>query len=298
MLLIIGWAGAEYGPGAREFLPAAVAGLCAESTLSGCLAALPAETKEKEWLLNFLSSVKRVTSIPAGVMVRAAVVSADDLVACDTFGLDEVVIIQDTADPGAAIDAVRTYRQERAGAMMRVRVWFDEAVRGGFQAQACAWKHDALIDDVGLTPFASQSPEIKGDGGVADRQPLSCEWLRSTITVTPSGEVVRCPAQLPEHGRADTAATAADVIARHASLRETAGSSPVCRSCYRLARFVGADVAVSSNEARPDMPRIAAVPQYRDFVGGDLRSFSPPEQGAAVASLMARIRALNSEGSS
>ncbi|HEV2833898.1 MAG TPA: hypothetical protein VGW58_01200, partial [Pyrinomonadaceae bacterium] len=92
MLLIIGWAGAEYGVDACEFLPVAVQGLCAQWKLSGCLAAFPAKAEEKEWLLSFLSSVRRFTSIHTGVLVRASVVSTADLVACDAAKLDQVVI--------------------------------------------------------------------------------------------------------------------------------------------------------------------------------------------------------------
>ena len=298
MLLIIGWAGAEYGVDACEFLPAAVQGFCVQEKLTGCLAALPAKAEQKEWLLSFLSSVRRVSSIHTGVLVRSSVVSTADLVACDAAKLDQVVIIQDTAEPGAAIDSVCAYQQEYPDSSMSIRVWFDEAVGDGYQAQVCAWKYGAMVDSVELSPFALQGSATNGDGGATDKQSLSCEWLESAITITPSGVVVSCPAHLPKNGHAEAASSTAEVLARHDACRDNAGSNPVCRSCHRLARFAGANEIVSPIEGRPGIRQFAAAPQYEDFVGGDLSSFSLPEQKASVAEFMARIRDLNSEGNS
>lgn len=301
MLMIIGWSGAEYGPGAREFLTTAMAGLCAESALSGCLAALPQRAGEREWLLPFLSSVRQVASIRTGVLVNSSILSGGDLTACDAAGLDEVVIIQDTTDPGAAIESVRAYQQERPAATMGIRVWLDAAVGGSFQAQVCAWKHGTLLTGIDLSPFPAQVAGHNGASGKTDVRPLACEWLRSALTLTPDGVVVPCPAHIAKNGNgnANLARSAADVRTRHAAWVETAGSSPVCRSCHRLARFVGADGFGSATEARPCMPQFApATLQYRDLVGCDANSLSSPEQEAAVAKFVSRIRALGSEGCS
>lgn len=303
MLMIIGWSGAEYGPGAREFLTTAVAGLCAESALSGCLAALPKRAGEREWLLPFLSSVRQVASIRTGVLVNSSILSSGDLTACDVAGLDEVVVIQDTSDPGAAIESVRAYQQERPAATMGIRVWLDEAVGGSFQAQVCAWKHGTLLTGIDLSPFPSQVAGRNGTAGKTDVRPLACEWLRSALTVTPDGVVVPCPAHIAKNsngnGHANAAHSAVDVLARHAAWVGTAGSSAVCRSCHRLARFVGADGIGSATEARPCVPQFApATLQYRDLVGCDANSLSSPQREAAVAKFVSRIRALGSEGHS
>ena len=303
MLMIIGWAGAEYGPGAREFLTTAVAGLCAETALSGCLAALPKRAGEREWLFSFLSSVRQVASIRTGVLASASILSTGDLSACDAVGLDEVVILQDTSDSAAAIESVRAYQKERPATTMGIRVWLDEAIGGGFQAQVCAWKHGTQLTGIDLSPFPIQVTGHNGTARKTDARPLACEWLRSALTVTPDGMVMPCPAHIAKNGNgnghANLAHTAADVLTRHAAWVNTAGSSPVCHSCHRLARFVGADGIGSATEARPGVPQCAPdALQYHDLVGCDANSLTSPEREEAVAQFVERIRTLGSEGRS
>src|SRR5579859_669709 len=301
MLMIIGWTGAEYGPGAREFLTTAMAGLCAGTALSGCLAALPQRAGEREWLFAYLSSVRQVASIRTGVLASASILSISDLSACEAVGLDEVVILQDTSDPGGAVESVRAYQKERPATTMGIRVWLDEAIGGAFQTQVCAWKHSTQLTGIDPSPFPIQVTGHNGTARRTDAKPLACEWLRSALTVTPDGMVVPCPAHMAKNGNGHTklAHTATEVLARHGALVDTAGCSPVCRSCHRLARFVGADGIGSATDARPGVPQFAPnALQYHDSVSCDANSLAPPEREAAVAKFVARIRALGSEGCS
>jgi hypothetical protein len=295
MLMIIGWATAEYGFEARHALTAAAAGLCAESVLSGCLAALPTETQGRDWLLSFLSSVKHVASIQTGALVNASSMSTADLIACDVSGLDEAIILQSDCDPAQAIAMVRAYRQVRPAATMGIRVWLEDAVQSGFQTQVCRWKHGTeMLASVERSPFCAGEIVKKGIAIAGDAQRLACGWLESALTVTTSGVAVPCPAHIPVAGDAYPITSATELLERHGTLLRTAGSNPLCSSCHRLARFVGADGLDAPALVRPFLPQyLPADPQYRDHVGWDAADLPAPEQEAAMAGLVSRIQALS-----
>jgi hypothetical protein len=295
MLMIIGWAAAEYGFEARQALTATAAGLCAESALSGCLAALPTDTQGRDWLLSFLSSVKHVASIQTGALVNASSMSAADLIACDVSGLDEVIILQNDCDPAQAIAMARAYRQARPTATMGIRVWLEDAVQSGFQTQVARWKHGTeMLASVERSPFCADEIVKEGTAIAGNAQPLACEWLQSALTVTTSGVEVPCPAHIPIAGDAYPITSATELLERHGSLLRSAGSNPICSSCHRLARFVGADGLDAPALVRPFLPQyLAADPQYRDHVAWDLADLPAPEQESALASLLARIQGLS-----
>ncbi len=295
MLMIIGWAVAEYGFEARQALTAAAAGLCANPTISGCLAALPTEMHGRNWLLSFLSSVKHVGSIQTGALVTASSMSADDLIACDVSGLDEVVILQNDSDPAHAIAMVRAYRQARPEATMGVRVWLEDPAQSGFQTQVCRWKHGTeMLASVERSPFCAEEVVQMGTAIAGDPRPLACEWLESALTVTTSGVVVPCPAHIPVAGNAFPITSATELVERHGTLLRSAGSNPLCSSCHRLARFAGADGLDAPPLNRPFLTHYpAADPQYRDHVGWNAADLPAPEQEAAMAGLASRILALS-----
>jgi hypothetical protein len=243
--------------------------------------------------------VKRRASIRTGVLVNASAMSSGDLAATDAAGLDEAIIVQDSGDPETTIELVRAYQHAHHAGMMSIRVWLNKGVRGALQAQVCAWKHaTGGLLAVEPAPFWSQEIEGSTPTAVTAAQPLNCEWLRTALTVSASGIVVPCPAHILQNGHGSQAKSAADMITRRSVLLQTVGANPVCRSCDRLARFVGAIDFESPTQTRPRVLRYEAGPrEYQDHVGRDAGRLSPPEQQAALADLVARIRAVGPERS-
>lgn len=297
MLMILGWIGTEYGPEMREFLPDILAGVCNESAVSACLAALPEKTDERAWLLALLSSLKQVTAVRTGALVRASTLSADNLVACDRSGLDDIIIVQDKHDPRNAINNVRVYERGRPSGTMSIRVWLDD-MQEPFQSQVCAWKYGTgVVSSVELSPFRAQPASY----GIAARTSLpqfSCEWLRSAVTISSRGAVLPCPAHLKERPPSVPARSMVDVLVLHAGLLTSAGSTQECRTCGRFARFAGAKDIEAPMDMRPAGLRIAPLSSsYRDYVGCDAGSLKSDERDIAVATLVQRIQA-NGEGQS
>jgi hypothetical protein len=298
VLFVIGWTSADYGTCSREFLPNALAALFEEGELTGCLAALPKIADERNWILSLLASAKRVASIRTGVLVNSATLSVSDLTLCDQSGLDEVVIIQEATDSTQAIEAVRAYERACPSGRMEIRVWLD-GVRGRLLSQVCAWKHGTQrITEVELSPFQSQQGTARESPEIIGSQPFRCEWLNSALTLTSTGVVLPCPAHIALGESAEPSGSGSNVLARHAALLTTAGSTPKCRSCQRLARFTGAEGLSSATEARQTVQRLLDPPSsYQDNVRCDSNTLSTPDRVAAIRALVCRIRLLDSEAS-
>lgn len=295
MLITIGWTAAEYGFTARQALTASVAGLCAEPAFTGCLAALPTETQDRSWLLSFLSSLKRVASIQTVALLSASSMSTSDLIACDAEGVDEVIILQDCCDPSRAIAMVQNYRHARTLATMRIRVWLDEVVRSGFQAQITAWMHGTeMFANVERSPFCAEESSKDSSARPGEAQPLACEWVESAFTMTASGAVVACPAHIVQAAVHNPATSTQELLERQGTLQRSAGSHPTCRSCHRHARFMGADVLGSPALTPPLLQQYPATDQrYQDHIRCSGAELPEPEQEAALAGLALRIRVLD-----
>ena len=293
LFLIIGWSEAEYPETGRQSLVALVTHLRDEPGIRGCLAALPEERRARQWLLSFLGSVKRGTGALTSTLVRASALSWDDLDASTSAGLDELIILQDTAEPAPAIEVVRKYQQRATASMVGIRVWL-EVPEPGFQKLTCAWKYGTYTTlPVELSPF--RQPAFNGISLTSARndQQLACEWLRMTVTVSSAGEVARCPAYLDGYHARDggPAKRGQADIGTHVSERRIAwmqagGSHPVCRSCHRLVRLAGpGDLEIPAQACGP----IVAAAGYRDYVGTDASALSPHERARAIEAFVDRI---------
>ena len=301
LLLVIGWNDAEYSEKGRQSIVALATHLRDSAGIRACLAAAPAEPAARQWLFSFLGSLKRAMGATAGIIIRASELGPGDLTASSTNGLDEVVIIQDTPDPEAAIETVRRFQQSGTPSALGIRIWLD--VPGtSFHSLTCAWKyatHAALR--VELPPFRQISsngipPTTRGES-----QQLACEWLRTTITVSSHGEIVPCPAYLTHHapgkaqGERPPADIAVDLAQRRNAWMGTGGSHPVCASCNRLVRFAGP--FETEIPAQP-VARILPAPAFIDHVGRDASQFSDDDRANAMRKLLERVHAAGGLGPS
>jgi hypothetical protein len=291
MLMIIGWTGAEYEQAVRQDLTALIAGLCSESALTGCVAALPVQIQQRDWILSLLSSMQKMAAIRIGALVSASTLTEDDLRACEANGLDEIVILQDSSDPTSAIERVRAHGRTSSEPGIGIRVWLGDAVSDRFLTQVCRWKHGTdMRARVSLSPFRTEGMEANGPASPTSTR-FVCEWFKSTLTLTTSGAVMPCPAHLANLYNAKPARSASELLQQKAAWGSNAASDPLCSSCRLLARFKGEEVLGSPALVRPFVARQANnATQCRDHVGCDVSTLSPTEQEAAVTDLVSRVR--------
>jgi hypothetical protein len=273
-----------------------LAALFEEGELTGCLAALPKMADEQNWTLSLLASAKRVASIRTAALVNSSTLSVSDLTVCNQWGLDEVIIIQEATDSAQAIEAVRAYERACPSARMKIRVWLD-GVRGRLLSQVCAWKHGTQrITEVELSPFQSQQGNARESPETIESQPFRCEWLNSALTLSATGVVLPCPAHIALAESAEPSGSGSNVLARHAALLTTAGSTPKCRSCQRLARFTGAEGLDSATETPQTVQCLLDRPSsYLDNLRCDSNTLPAPDRIAAIRALVSRIRLSDSE---
>ena len=286
MLIVVGWGSASYSAAARQRLAAVVAGFCAEGMATGCLAALPRDDDDRDWLLAFLDSVKRGAAIRTGAIIDGSQIRAGDLTACAAAGLDEAVVVQDGDNGSRAMEMVRTHQESGTGALLGIRVWLAHDAPAGLHRHAAAWRHaTGNLLGVELAPFPPGSAEIGGHGAGDSPAPLSCEWLRTTFTLTDEARQVPCPLHRPNNGHADSVR---EIVIRRQTWMETMGSSPLCRSCDRLVRFTGLTLAPSASPS-PMRSYGAQDAGYRDHVGCDLNTLTGADHDDAIRNFLARL---------
>lgn len=299
MILVIGWEDPRYEKGVREAFMAAVAGLCSQSSLTGLVVSLPSEPEHRQWIFYFLSSVKRRAAIRTGVLITASTMSQRDISACEEAGVDEVVILHESANGPASMDSVYRYISERPGTSIGIRVWLKDAAPGTLQTQVAAWTHATRARvTIEIAPFGSQEVNSQPSRHAVVSRPLPCDWLRSVITMTDSGAIIACPLHACESGPRAPVESLDEVIERHAALLDSAGATRICGSCRRLVRVIGSDLAQFSPNLRSlSLPYEDSVLAFHDHVGCDASTLSLQERHEKIASFATRIGAVRQERS-
>jgi hypothetical protein len=289
MMLVLGWEHAAYDERGRQHVADAIAGLHAERLLTGCLAALPADPGQRDWLLSAVSALRRMASIRASAMLSGAAVSTDSLAACQAAAIDEAVVVHRDADPSSSIRVVREHQRTFGSAAVPTRVWLDGGARDGLQRQITAWKHAGVsLSGVELSPFSTTALDASAAVN-GDTAPLACEWFASTLTLSTAGALLPCPAH-PTERPAGGFVSAAELVGQRHMWREKLGAHPVCRSCHRLARFVTLDAIQHTASAVYHASNGNGYGHYVDHIRRDSGALSAPERDAALGEFAARLR--------
>lgn len=309
MLMFAAGPGDLWADGERTgMLASFCARLIQERSLSGCLAPLPDDHAQRIRLFAFLNSLKRAGGGDAGVVISAARITVADLDACRLANVDRVVIWYGPEANGHAMATVSEYLDSAVpNAHLGIQVWIAEAHAGQVHRVAAKWSRafenriSVELAPVVLASSRGRSFEsadaTSADWAVvsqgSDALPLSshvaCEWLRSAVTVHPSGAVVPCPDHEPSDAlgldrRPD------ELLHAIASFPTTLASNPTCRGCTRRMRFTIPDWMKSGYEVASDPPERESVPELIDHVEGRLDDVAAEARGGIIDAFIARAR--------
>jgi hypothetical protein len=288
----------------------ALASFCAEllraRPTAGCLASLPEEDGARRRLFTFMRSLQQAGGGRCAVMISSPRVTYETLLECELAGITRLVIVQGSQPPAAAIDEVARHRDSRPRSNLDIHVWVDAGCPGNTHSTSLAWmhrfgssfpvevtpiafaSHARLEPDVpgGLTPAGHKRPATTSDAV----NPVACEWLRSMVTIDPSGGLVPCPHHAP---RAELSLdrNPAELRLALTAFPQSLSGDPTCRGCTRRMRFTlpewlrsapSRDVAGAS----VDTATTASI----DHVGRRLDEVEPTERRQILDTFIERVR--------
>jgi hypothetical protein len=291
MLILAGWGTLDrYESQLRRDLTALAVALRDSNQLTGCLAQLPSGEEDRWWLFTFLASLRSAGAHHTAAMVLGSSMSQRDLQDCEIAQLNEIVIVQDRADPTDMMTTVRDHRSGFPESQTGVRVWLANSALSGLHASLNAWMRAMpSVLSVELAPFPFPVRERDGaETEQAGAEAVACEWLRSTITVLGPGAIVPCP-DFGAPPISEPMAIAVEIPRRHEEWLASLGAHPQCSSCHRLARFYVPTWLAS----RPGNPQLIAPPpatlQRDNSVCGNLAGMESAEQDSLQAEFVKRL---------
>lgn len=296
MMLVAGWPSlTHYALPMRQGLANLGAVLREEQLITGCMAALPSKAEGRQWLFSFFDALRSVGIHRIGVMLPVSELSQSTLWECRSAGIREVVLIQDVDVPEAAIEIVSQDQETALDGRMELRVWLDHLPGGNYIHSVCAWRRKVpTVLTLEPSPFIRHEPP--GATAAPTKQnsaPLECDWLNSILTVLDSGVVVPCPAHAPRNapvlGRDDSA----NILKCVMEWRDALNSSPVCRSCHRLGRFMIPDCVFAPDQPEQTIRLQPSTVPYIDHVQCDAGIFSEGKFEKSLADFLIRVRRSN-----
>ncbi len=288
-----------------------LASFCADllrsRSLAGCLASLPEEPAARRRLFTFLRSLQRAGGGQTVIALPGDRVTPDSLRACEVGQVDHVVILQGTDDPADAIASVLRFRDTHPVPQLGIHVWVDAGLPGSIHRTAAAWTRAfgagiavelapavlASIADARTTATSSGGDRTTRELAGPAPASVACEWLRSTVTIHPSGTVVPCPHHAP-NGHPPITSAPATLVAAVATFPQTLASDATCRGCARRMRFTIPDwmksrhVAPRTGGASP----LAAEERFVDHVEGRLDDVELAMRATLIEAFIERARSV------
>lgn len=281
MILIINWpSDAHYNEAMRHNLAHLCAELTEQGLLNGCIAALPRLTEEHSWFFTFLNSIKRAGVERVNVVMPDTECSSQNMRACESAGLTELIILQDTDRPLPIAPG-------NAG----IRVWFGHDASGRYQNYVCSVKSDPRVLSVEITPFARHAsampPAVKAKDAPGQ---LSCNWQRSVLTLSNKGSLTLAPVQhfAPSSPPCSTPGCAIFDYAR--KWKDKLQLYPICNSCSVAARNT-LPAWFGQPDYRPSF--VADIPSYLDHTKRDAGTYTYEQKKATIAAFVNRARSVD-----